>query len=429
MVKQVCIFEDEKWGNFAPLTLTRPVYELVTGMTSLRAKIARAFPGADLCLLTRDYLAPKLRRLAGDIPVNDPDVLTRGDTLYVNGRALTAAEVSQAPVAPGQLYLLADQVVGAYLGPEQSEPIRQAVGQPLDASVWNAVSAKVERVEVPAGMVTLLDQLWEVVLANGEWIRHEFPLFARGGGGGVLEEGVFVRGDRGNLYVGPGTVVQSGVVLDVTEGPIFLSENVTIKPPTLVQGPSFVGRNTLLDGAKIREDTTLGPVCKVGGEVEASIIHSYSNKHHDGFLGHAYVGEWVNLGALVTNSDLQNNYKPVKVQRWADEPVMNSGETFVGCSIGDHTKLGIGVMITTGATIGMCVNWTGKDIVPAYTPSFVWHTPAKHLEYRLDKAVETATAVMARRKVEFDQVEMDLMTRVFELTAADRRAALEAAQG
>jgi len=429
MVKRVCIFEDEKWRNFAPLTLTRPVYELVTGMTSLRAKITRLFPGAEICLLTRDYIAPKLRKLVGDVPVNDPDVLTQGDTLFVNGRGITEADLSQAPIEPGELYASGKEVVGAYLQPDQSEPIRQAVGQPLDGSVWEAIAAKVRRVEVPAGMVTLFQQLWEVMLANGEWIRKEYPLFARGSGGGVLEEGVFVRGDRANLYVGPGVVVQSGVVLDVTEGPIFLSEDVTIKPPTLIQGPTFVGRKSLIDGAKIREDTTIGPVCKVGGEVEASIIQSYSNKHHDGFLGHAYVGEWVNLGALVTNSDLQNNYKPVKVQRWADEPVMNSGETFIGCSIGDHTKLGIGVMITTGATIGMCVNWTGKDIVPTYTPSFIWHTPAKHLEYRLDKAAETATAVMARRKLEFDQVELDLMTRVFELTAADRKASLDSASG
>jgi UDP-N-acetylglucosamine diphosphorylase/glucosamine-1-phosphate N-acetyltransferase len=422
MVKRICLFEDHLWRNFAPVTLTRPVYELVTGMSSLRAKITRLFPDAELCLLTRDYLAPKLRRSVGEVPVNDADALRDGCTLFVNGRAVANPGTQVPELEPGTVYRIGDEVVAAYLDAAGAEPIRQAIGRELDSSVWGAVAASL--VEVPAGLVTVFRNLWELVLANGEWIRKEFPLYARGTGSGGVEPGASVRGEASQLYLGEGAVVLPGVVLDVTEGPIFLSQGVKVKPPTLIEGPTFVGTKSLVDGAKIRESTTIGPVCKVGGEVEASIVQSYSNKHHDGFLGHAYVGQWVNLGALVTNSDLKNNYGSVKVQRWADQAPVDSGETFVGCSIGDHSKLGIGVMITTGATVGMSVNWTGSDTVSRHVPSFVWHTPGEHVEYRLNKAAETATAVMKRRKLEFDEVESELLRQCFEVTAHDRAVGL-----
>ena len=141
------------------------------------------------------------------------------------------------------------------------------------------------------------------------------------------------------------------VVIDAEHGPVYIDEGAEIHPFTRIEGPCYVGKKSILLGAKCREGNSIGPMCRVGGEVEESIIHGYSNKYHDGFLGHAYVGEWVNLGALTTNSDLKNDYSSVSVMLDGHTPI-DTGSTKVGSLIGDHTKTSIGTLLNTGAYVG-----------------------------------------------------------------------------
>jgi len=161
-----------------------------------------------------------------------------------------------------------------------------------------------------------------------------------------VEEPSALRGSRKDVYVARGAKIHPMVVIDAANGPVYLDEDVEVHPFTRIEGPCFVGKKSILLGTKCREGNSIGPWCRVGGEVEESIIQGYSNKYHDGFLGHAYVGEWVNLGALTTNSDLKNDYGDVEVILPGRRPI-NTQSTKVGSLIGDHTKTSIGTLLNT----------------------------------------------------------------------------------
>jgi len=216
------------------------------------------------------------------------------------------------------------------------------------------------------------------------------------------------------------------VVLDAAEGPIYIDEGAQIHPYTRIEGPSYIGKKTILLGAKCREGNTIGPVCRVGGEVEESIIHGYSNKYHDGFLGHAYVGEWVNLGALTTNSDLKNDYSHVEVTLEDGRPV-NTGSTKVGSLIGDHTKTSIGTLLNTGANVGAMavVNTTGMPL-PKFIPSFAWLVKGAVTKgHGRTGLYRTAEVAMGRRKRPWTPAHQAMWDEVFELTAEARNKALK----
>jgi UDP-N-acetylglucosamine diphosphorylase/glucosamine-1-phosphate N-acetyltransferase len=172
-------------------------------------------------------------------------------------------------------------------------------------------------------------------------------------------------------------------------------------------------------GGKVGGGSSIGPVCRIGGEVEESIFLGYSNKYHEGFLGHSYVGEWVNLGALTTNSDLKNNYGPVRVM--VNGSLVDSGLAKVGAFLGDHVKTGIGTLLNTGVTVGFASNLFGGGMIEERTiPPFSWAGARKREEYRLDKAIETARAVMKRRNIELRSEEIDIFKEIFELTEKER---------
>jgi UDP-N-acetylglucosamine diphosphorylase/glucosamine-1-phosphate N-acetyltransferase len=210
----------------------------------------------------------------------------------------------------------------------------------------------------------------------------------------TLPKGIVIIGMKKHIYIHPNAVVHPGVVLDASTGPVTIDEHACLRPHTTIAGPSYIGPGTIIDRAKITA-SSIGPMCRIGGEVEACIFQGYSNKYHEGFIGHSFVGEWVNLGALTTNSDLKNNYGPIRVviRRTTHE----TGMTKLGCFIGDHTKTGIGTLIPTGAVIGSFVNFFGGGVMPRYVPDFTWLTGTKKKVYSLNKALETARVVLQRR--------------------------------
>jgi UDP-N-acetylglucosamine diphosphorylase/glucosamine-1-phosphate N-acetyltransferase len=215
------------------------------------------------------------------------------------------------------------------------------------------------------------------------------------------------------------------VVLDSTGGPITVEDGVTIFPHSRIEGPCHVGQDTQIVGGKIREGCSIGPVCRVGGEVEEAIIHGYSNKYHDGFLGHAYVGEWVNLGALTTNSDLKNDYSTVEV-KLNGQPI-DTNDTKVGSFIGDHTKTSIGTLFNTGSIVGMMTNILGgSEILPKTIPSFCLFANGKAFKgFGLRKLLQTAETAMGRRKVAFTEADRSMLTHAYELTKDERQEAVK----
>ena len=198
-----------------------------------------------------------------------------------------------------------------------------------------------------------------------------------------------------------------------------------MQPFTRIEGPCYVGRNSILMGCKCREGNSIGPMCRLGGEVEGSIIHGHSNKVHDGFLGHAYVGQWVNLGAMTTNSDLKNDYSNVSVVL-DGKTAINTGSIKVGAIIGDHAKTSIGTLLNTGANLGaMSLVVAGGRLLPKFLPSFAWYVGGAITEGRgKEQSYKTAQAVMARRNCVWTAADESLWDAIYQMTATVRDAAI-----
>lgn len=413
---QLCIFEDQFYQNFLPLVYFRPVYALRCGATKLRDKIERLFPKATFTYHCRPELADYLRERHPNRLIN---AVSDEPTWFINGRILAdqlLSKLFQNVPEVNTVFLNGKNVVAAYAGNVSGE-LRERLGSGCASEDF---FKNFEKKEVQA---TLLTYPWELVHRTGEEIRNDFLFYSKRSRAkdahGKISRDVHLVNTK-QIVIGKGTVIKPGVVLDAENGPIIIGENVTIMPNAVITGPVFIGHSTIVKvGAKIYPDTSIGNVCKVGGEIEATIIHAYTNKQHDGFLGHSYLGSWVNIGADTNNSDLKNNYGSVEVT--VNGQPVDTKEQFVGLFMGDHSKTGINVMFDTGTVIGVSCNLYGAGLPPKYLPSFSWgNIGSAFFTYRLDKSIETAQRVMARRNVPWSAAYEQLFRRVFEDTVAER---------
>jgi UDP-N-acetylglucosamine diphosphorylase/glucosamine-1-phosphate N-acetyltransferase len=218
-----------------------------------------------------------------------------------------------------------------------------------------------------------------------------------------------------DILVGEGAVIKPGVVLDASEGPIAVGDRSVIMPNTVVVGPASIGADSIIkSGSKILEGTSVGDVCKIGGEVDSTIFGNYTNKQHDGFIGHSYLGEWVNVGAASNTSDLKNNYSSVRM--WCAGSTRDTGRQFLGTIIGDHTKTGINTIFNTGTVVGFNCNVFSAEMPPGFVPSFSWGHGHTITEYDLAKAMQTAEVVMERRKVKFGNAYKSLFQKIHALS-------------
>lgn len=257
--------------------------------------------------------------------------------------------------------------------------------------------------------LSLFTYLWDLIAGNAAQVTADFssartePI----GTGDAVPDGVHViEPDR--IAIDPTAVIKPGVVIDASEGPVTIGAGTVVMANSVIEGPCWIGPNCRIKiGAKIYEGTTIGPWCKIGGEVEGSIVLGYSNKQHDGFLGHSYLGSWVNLGADTNTSDLKNNYGSVRAVIGGEE--IDSGTMFLGSLIGDHSKTGINTMLNTGTVIGVSANIFGGGFPAKSIPSFAWGGSDGFVEFRIDKAIELARTVTARRNVPFTDADERLL--------------------
>ena len=355
----------EKRHHFYPLALSRPIWELRCGMTTLAEKLVAKTGPSDVACFVPPYMAD-VYAATTSWPVNDLARLAGDDLLVVNPRVKAAGVADAAQAGPSTAFCDADgELLCARIARGDLAKLKTDSIETFVASIAAALPAA-DR-ELPAWNYT-----WDLVLANPEQLTSDFPAAGRSGIEGTVEEPNAIRGSRSDVYIAPGVTVHPMVVIDCEHGPVYIDEGAEIHPFTRIEGPCYIGRKSILLGAKCREGNSIGPMCRVGGEVEESIIHGYSNKYHDGFLGHAYVGEWVNLGALTTNSDLKNDYSASSVTLDGHTPI-DTGSTKVGSLIGDHTKTSIGTLLNTGAYVGAMalIAATGKPL-PKFIPSFAW---------------------------------------------------------
>ncbi len=402
---QLCIFEDNQYSNLYPLSLTRPVYDLRCGILTLREKIERDFAGRAGSLFCREYLQDYVKEQNPGLTVNQ---IKAAAGLFINGAFLSDATRSKVfQVNEETIFVHEGRVVGAFLQGGHVNQFAKFLNENQDMSTFPAGN-RVELKDAP-----LIKYPWDLVHHNPEQLERDFAHFNRGGQhpGNISPQAMLVN--KSNIYIGKDATIKPGAILDAEGGPIYIDEGATIMHQAVIEGPVFIGKKSAVKiAAKIYEGTSIGAVCKVGGEVEESIIHSYSNKQHDGFLGHAYLGQWVNLGADTNNSDLKNNYGNVKV--YINGEMVDTGSMFVGLTMGDHSKSGINTMFNTGTVVGAMCNVFGADFPPKYIPSFSWGGGGGLVPYELEKALKTAGAVMARRKKELTPAYEKIFRYLFE---------------
>ncbi len=410
----VCFFEDAHSSDFLPLTYFHPVYDLRCGIFSLRERCTEYLRPSSVFLHSRQYL----REILGEEnPGAGIHGLTGDDWLLINGRCLMTAGLARTlgRTKSETLFVGEGGIVAARLRGRNVAALRdQLAGEAVDLSQFDALP----QVKVDAALV---DHSWDLIYANENTLVTDFVQSAkrkqRSGRTKIHRSVVLLN--RKQIRFGAGSLIDPGVVLDARPGPIHIGRNVRIFPHAVIEGPAAIGDGSVIKvGAKIYGNTSIGKVCKVGGEVEHSILHSYANKQHDGFLGHSYVGMWVNLGAGTTTSNLKNTYGTVKA--FSGGQLLDTGRMFLGLVAGDHVKTGINLPLDTGTVIGPSSNIYGSALPPKFVPSFSWGDAASITTYDAGKAADVAVRVMARRNVTASDAYRRLFLQVFSLSAHER---------
>ncbi|HEY3155872.1 MAG TPA: putative sugar nucleotidyl transferase [Candidatus Eisenbacteria bacterium] len=421
----LCVYEDIEAAAFGPLTLLRPVFALRCGIFTLAEKLALAFPESRLHFLVRPHLEEWTRQLYPDAQLSD---LPAEETLFINGRlCMTDDEVLHFLAASPQEVSYISQGI-LFAAKVRGERVKHVVRHLREGDPDRAF----EDVRFPAEVQAFLARSGADLIrwSPRQILQDSRYLFEGGVIQGAVESGAHLLKAEA-IHVARGSRVMAGAVLNAEGGPIVVRENATVEPLAYVEGPAAVGEGAIVRaGAKIRGGTSIGPVCRVGGEVAETVFQGYANKQHDGFLGHSFVGEWVNLGANTNNSDLKNTYTNVRTFRSArdflEKKGEDSGQLMLGLQIGDFTKTGISTSFTTGASVGIGCNLYGTEMMPAYVPSFVWGTPGAFQEHRIDPMVATAERAMERRKVALATELDSLLRRAHEETRNDRELFLDA---
>jgi UDP-N-acetylglucosamine diphosphorylase/glucosamine-1-phosphate N-acetyltransferase len=392
------LFEDAVASHLAPLTLTRPVHDLRVGLLTIREQWQRALGSPPAC-------GPLRPHLEGLFPAPEPGAT--GERLWINARYLPEPPLvaALATLAAGHLRC-GDDVVAVRVDAAESMTWLET-GRP---------SPRDPGQELPGAPPPRLVHPWDVMrLATGGIEADAAVLgWPSGRGAGCHQTAIVDRPER--LQMHPSAVVEPGAILLAEEGPILLDEGVRVMAGAMLRGPVAVGRGaTVRMGARIYGGTVIGPHCKVGGEVAATVFHSYANKAHEGYVGNSVFGQWVNLGADTTASNLKLTYGTVKMLDWPTGLEIDTGEQFLGAIMGDHCKTGINTMLNTGTVCGVSSIIAGAGFPARAVPSFKWVQPGAVTDYRLDKALLDMERMMARRGVVLTPAYRQMMTAIYEM--------------
>ncbi|MCS7015485.1 MAG: putative sugar nucleotidyl transferase [Gemmatales bacterium] len=412
---RLCIYEDQAVDQLEPIVLARPLVQVWLGASTLLGRFLKRFRPARWGLWVRPHLSALAQELFPDIPINDLDWLQHDVTLLVNARWLPPTSLN-LPDTP-HVGICAGQVAYVHLAEEK---------RPSLPSDWtNNAHLFLETLPCVATTGTMLTHPWDVIAHNELALLEDGKNWLASPGERCLPPGVHLVGDPENVYIHPSVTLEAPVVLNAQDGPIILDQDVKVHAFSRIEGPCYVGAKCVLYGARVRRGTTIGPGCRIGGEVEASIFQGWANKYHDGFIGHSWIGEWVNIAAGVQISDLRHDYKTVPVCSRGQR--QDSGLTKLGAFIGDHTKLGLGVLVNTGSLFGVfCSILPGPSYAPSYIPSFSRSVRGElRPERDVENCLETARRVMARRQQLLTPCLRDLYRYLYLRTNSDRLACMD----
>ncbi|MDY6934156.1 MAG: putative sugar nucleotidyl transferase [Spirochaetota bacterium] len=410
----VVIFEDNNYDSFYPISLTRPLWELRIGCLSLRERIVHYinenYSRANLYFFTRDYLVPHFRQKYPELRINDYSIFdSNEDILFINCTIIPDENIANPQ---RNVLVLHDNIPMIAL-----VEMNRLRGESVNIV---ALLLKSEcKTEMRNNSIKRLEYVWDLVRYNDKMIQDDFRYFQKFRINDEVNN-VTIIGDANQIVIEGNVKIDPFVCIDLTNGPVIIRKNTVINSFTKIEGPCYIGEDCIILGARLRNGCSIGDCCRIGGEVEQSIFHGYSNKYHDGFIGHSYIGEWINLGALTTNSDLKNNYTTVKV--YLSGTRVNSENIKVGCFIGDFAKTSIGTLINTGTSIGVgsMVVHSGA-MAPYHLPSFTWFINNVIIDPgNFKQFIESCMAMTSRRQIDFSESYNDLLMRLYHMTQDNR---------
>lgn len=375
-----------------PLTFTRPVAEIRVGILTIADKW-RQYMGEAVSYLTQPYLNQKFTLCHGT------------HNLYINGAVCPDEHIvaSIRSLKMGEALYHKGLLVAINGDNVELQDVEE---------VANYASSKSQE----CSNCTIIRDVWDIFLYNGEQIRSDFKLLTAGRQSQPVNDKYTAVYNEENIFIEEGAKIRAAI-LNAENGPIYIGKNAQVHEGAVIKGPFALGEESNVNvGGKMRGDVSIGPFCKVGGEVAASVIFGYTNKGHEGYLGNSVLGEWCNLGADTNTSNLKNNYAEVKIWNYAKGGFKKTGQQFCGLIMGDHSKCGINTMFNTGTVVGVSANIFGAGFPRNFIPSFSWGGAAGFETFQLRKVYEVAEKVMERRQVAFDEVEKAIIDDVFEQT-------------
>ncbi len=391
----IVFFDDEFRKSLLPLTHTRPAAEIRIGILKIREKWLKHIKD-EFSFLTDEYLREKYQ------------LKSSARNIFINGRILPN----------DQLISEIDRLQSGDKLVDGSTLIAGRIDGPFE-HVNNIADIKFQQTITTGVKIDKISFCWDIFSLNDKALREDFRLITKGRKSAPVSATNKVLNPE-NIFLEEGAKAECAI-LNASGGVIYIGKDAEVMEGAMIRGPFSLGEHSQVKmGAKIYGATTIGPYSKVGGEISNSVVFGYTNKAHDGFLGNSVLGEWCNLGADSNNSNLKNNYSKIKVWNYNDEAFINTGLQFCGLLMGDHSKCSINTMFNTGTVVGVSANIFGNGFPPKFVPSFAWGGSEGFITYRLEDALEVAQRVYERREVDFNEVEKNILRKLFDNTTQYR---------
>ncbi len=399
MNNNIILFDDDVWEDLLPITFTRPIADIRVGILTIKEKWELHLKGRG-SYITQDYLSDKF------------PIRISNDNYVINSRLLPNKKVVEliSSLELNEAFLIDDMLVAARMNKTQ-----------FDSLVSNDDIKELNGINLSKHNQHLefISRPHHIFQRNGEEIKKDYKLLTSGKTSQPIPEGTLTVNPQ-EIFIEAGAKV-TFATLNASKGPIYIGRDAEIMEGSNIRGPFALCESSYVKmGAKIYGDTTIGPHCKVGGEVGNSVFIGYSNKGHDGYLGNAVIGEWCNLGADTNSSNLKNNYADVRVWNYRSKRFETTESQFCGLIMGDHSKSGINTMFNTGTVVGVGSNVYGSGFPRTFIPSYAWGGASGYITHRINKMLEVAELVMTRRSVTLDPKDRIILEHIFHTTALSR---------
>ncbi|MCD6010667.1 MAG: glucose-phosphate thymidylyltransferase [Flavipsychrobacter sp.] len=385
------LFDDSARLRLLPFTHTRPVADIRCGILTMRERWERLH-GNQTGTFTEAYMQPVF-------PLHTSD-----DNIYINGAVFGTAELAKAisNLKHGQALVGRKIIIAARTNADN-----------MDLITFSEHVDGLANVEYD-GEVLALKNVWDIFSLNDRALRDDFALITNGRKSAPIPEDVTVTGKE-NLFIEEGAHIYAGCIINAATGPVYIAKDTEVLEGTMMRGPIAICEHGVVKmGAKLYGATTIGTGSKVGGEINNAVFFANSNKAHDGYLGNAVIGEWCNLGADTNCSNLKNNYAEVKIWDEAMNKSVNTGLTFCGLLMGDHSKCGINTMFNTGTIVGVSCNIFGGNFPEKFVRSFSWGGSEGITHYDFSRAIETANRMMGRRGKSLSHAEVEMYRHIYD---------------